>query len=121
MFNLENQIPKLCHLAQEMGEKEKICILHAAGLQALSSMIWFMGEHSHMSAELDNVVSAVLENYESPYANADNDAAIEDRRIQWVDEVLKAEGHEPPAVTILTRVPSWKVIRTVHGELSLTM
>ncbi|ONM30440.1 ARM repeat superfamily protein [Zea mays] len=121
MFNLENQIPKLCHLAQEMGEKEKICILHAAGLQALSSMIWFMGEHSHMSAELDNVVSAVLENYESPYANADNDAAIEDRRIQWVDEVLKAEGHEPPAVTILTRVPSWKVIRTVHGELSLTI
>jgi len=121
MFNLENQIPKLCHLAQEMGEKEKICILHAAGLQALSSMIWFMGEYSHMSAELDNVVSAVLENYESPYANADNDAAVEDRRIQWVNEVLKAEGHEPPAVTILTRVPSWKVIRTVHGELSLTI
>ncbi|XP_066317316.1 protein SEMI-ROLLED LEAF 2-like isoform X2 [Miscanthus floridulus] len=121
MFNLENQIPKLCHLAQEMGEKEKICILHAAGLQALSSMIWFMGEHSHMSAELDNVVSAVLENFESPYANADNDAAVEDRRIQWVDEVLKAEGHEPPAVTILTRVPSWKVIRAVHGELSLTI
>ncbi|AQK90015.1 protein SEMI-ROLLED LEAF 2 isoform X3 [Zea mays] len=121
MFNLENQIPKLCHLAQEMGEKEKICILHAAGLQALSSMIWFMGEHSHMSAELDNVVSAVLENYESPYANADNDAAVEDIRTQWVDEVLKAEGHEPPAVTILTRVPSWKVIRAVHGELSLTI
>jgi protein EFR3 len=70
---------------------------------------------------ISQVVSAVLENYESPYANADNDAAIEDRRIQWVDEVLKAEGHEPPAVTILTRVPSWKVIRTVHGELSLTM
>jgi hypothetical protein len=39
MFNLENQIPKLCHLAQEMGEKEKIRILHAAGLQALSSMV----------------------------------------------------------------------------------
>lgn len=40
MFNLENQIPKLCHLAQGMGEKEKICILHAAGLQALSSMVF---------------------------------------------------------------------------------
>lgn len=39
MFNLESQIPKLCHLAQEMGEKEKISILHAAGLQALSSMV----------------------------------------------------------------------------------
>ncbi|PUZ77921.1 hypothetical protein GQ55_1G412000 [Panicum hallii var. hallii] len=122
MFNLENQIPKLCHLAQEMGEKEKIRILHAAGLQALSSMIWFMGEHSHISAELDNVVSAVMENYESPYANSDNDdAPVEDRRIRWVTEVLKSEGHEPPATTILTRVPSWKDIRTVHGGLSLTI
>ncbi|KAL5208316.1 hypothetical protein ABZP36_032751 [Zizania latifolia] len=122
MFNLESQIPKLCHLAQEMGEKDKISILHAAGLQALSSMVWFMGEHSHISAELDNVVSAVLENYESPYANSDNDAAaIEDRRIRWVGEVLKAEGHEPPGITILTRVPSWKNIRASHGELNLTI
>lgn len=39
MFNLESQIPKLCQLAQEMGEKEKISSLHAAGLQALSSMV----------------------------------------------------------------------------------
>ncbi|XP_062221797.1 protein SEMI-ROLLED LEAF 2-like isoform X2 [Phragmites australis] len=215
MFNLESQIPKLCQLAQEMGEKEKICILHAAGLQALSSMldlvgfisnlrqlawdkgyccccslflppqhsrsliqslqpnngactpapshlgmessvqatqqiiisfllsytcisfcfskiltpnfdlcgfqIWFMGEHSHISAELDNVISAVLENYESPYVSFDiNDATIEDKRIRWVHEVLKAEGHETPAVTILTRVPSWKDIRAAHSALSLT-
>ncbi|KAB8089178.1 hypothetical protein EE612_014041 [Oryza sativa] len=120
MFNLESQIPKLCQLAQEMGEKEKISIVHAAGLQALSSMVWFMGEHSHISAELDNVVSAVLENYESPYANSDNDAAIEDRRTQWVSEVLKAEDHEPSGITILTRVPSWKAIRAPRGELSLT-
>ncbi|KAF0931195.1 hypothetical protein E2562_002544 [Oryza meyeriana var. granulata] len=121
MFNLESQIPKLCHLAQEMGEKDNISILHAAGLQALSSMVWFMGEHSHISAELDNVVSAVLENYESPYANSDNDdAAIEDRRTRWVGEVLKVEGHEPPGITILTRVPSWKDIRASRGELNLT-
>ncbi|GJM87040.1 hypothetical protein PR202_ga02957 [Eleusine coracana subsp. coracana] len=122
MFNLESQIPRLCHLSQEMGDKEKIHILHAAGLQALSSMIWFMGEHSHISAELDNVVSAVMENYESPYANSDdNDTTVEDRRIRWVSEVLKTEGHEPPAVTILTRVPSWKDIRAAHGELKLTI
>ncbi|CAN6232268.1 unnamed protein product [Urochloa humidicola] len=122
MFNLENQIPKLCHLALEMGEKEKIFILRAAGLQALSSMIWFMGEHSHISTELDNVVSAVLENYESPYANSDNDdAPLEDRRIRWVNEVLTSEGHEPPAVTVLTRVPTWKDIRAVHGGVTLTI
>ncbi|CAL4886978.1 unnamed protein product [Urochloa decumbens] len=122
MFNLENQIPKLCHLALEMGDKEKIFILHAAGLQALSSMIWFMGEHSHISAELDNVVSAVLENYESPYANSDNDdAPLEDRRIRWVNEVLTSEGHEPPAVTVLTRVPTWKDVRVAHGGVTLTI
>ncbi|XP_072151725.1 protein SEMI-ROLLED LEAF 2 isoform X3 [Setaria viridis] len=122
MFNLENQIPKLCHLAQEVGEKEKICILHSAGLQALSSMIWFMGEHSHISAELDSVVSAVLENYESPYANSDNDdTPAEDKRNRWVSEALKSEGHEPPAVSILTRISSWKDIRAAHGELSLTI
>ncbi|KAE8808190.1 cyclin-like protein [Hordeum vulgare] len=121
MFNLESQIPKLCQLAQEMGEKEKISGLHAAGLQALSSMVWFMGEHSHISAELDNVVSAVLENYESPYANPDNnDDTVEDRRNRWVNEVLKAEGHDPPAVTILARVSSWKDIRATNGALNLT-
>jgi protein EFR3 len=76
---------------------------------------------SYYCSMISQVVYAVLENYESPYANVDNDDAVEDIRIQWVDEVLKAEGHEPPAVTILTRVPSWKVIRAVHGELSLTM
>lgn len=71
---------------------------------------------------ITQVVSAVLENYESPYANSENsDATIEDRRIRWVSEVLKAEGHEPPDVTILARVPSWKDIRAAHGELNLTM
>ena len=71
---------------------------------------------------ISQVVSAVMENYESPYANSDNDdAPVEDKRVRWVNEVLKSEGHEPPATTILTRVPSWKDIRTVHGGLSLTM
>lgn len=42
---------------------------------------------------ISQVVYAVLENYESPYANADNDDAVEDIRIQWVDEVLKARSN----------------------------
>uniref|UniRef100_A0ACD5ZF39 Uncharacterized protein n=1 Tax=Avena sativa TaxID=4498 RepID=A0ACD5ZF39_AVESA len=121
MFNLESQIPKLCQLAQELGEKE-MSTLHAAGLQALSSMVWFMGEHSHISAELDNVVSAVLENYESPYANCDNnDENVEDKRTRWVNEVLKADGQDPPGVTILARVSSWKDIRASQGALNLTI
>ncbi|XP_057807732.1 protein SEMI-ROLLED LEAF 2-like [Salvia miltiorrhiza] len=64
MFNFEGLIPKLCLLAQEMGDGERILQLRCAGLQALSSMIWFMGEFSHISTEFDNVVSAVLENYQ---------------------------------------------------------
>ncbi|KAJ8526381.1 hypothetical protein K7X08_028858 [Anisodus acutangulus] len=51
MFNM---IPKLCLLAQEMGEDERMLLLRCAGLQALSSMIWFMGEFCHMPAEFDN-------------------------------------------------------------------
>ncbi|XP_047981589.1 protein SEMI-ROLLED LEAF 2-like [Salvia hispanica] len=64
MSNFEGLIPKLCLLAQEMGNDERISQLRCAGLQALSSMIWFTGEFSHKSTELDNVVSAVLENYQ---------------------------------------------------------
>ncbi|XP_027355487.1 uncharacterized protein LOC113865252 [Abrus precatorius] len=63
MFNLDAFISKLCNLAQEMGDDDKIQHLRAAGLQVLSSMVWFMGEFSHISAEFDNVVSVVLENY----------------------------------------------------------
>ena len=68
------------------------------------------------------VVSAILENSESPYADsATNDDTVEDRRARWVNEVLKAEGHDPPGVTILARVSSWKDIRAAHGALNLTM
>lgn len=39
MFNFEGLIPKLCLLAQEMGDGERILQLRCAGLQALSSMV----------------------------------------------------------------------------------
>lgn len=42
MFNLEGMIPKLCQLAQEMGEDERVSHLHSAGLQALSSMVFLV-------------------------------------------------------------------------------
>lgn len=41
MFNLDGLIPKLCQVAQEpVGEDGKAEPLHAAGLQALSSMVF---------------------------------------------------------------------------------
>ncbi|KAH9678986.1 hypothetical protein KPL71_025927 [Citrus sinensis] len=54
MFNLECFIPKLCQLSQEVGENERARSIRSAGLQALSSMVRFMGEHSHISVEFDN-------------------------------------------------------------------
>ncbi|CAL0329185.1 unnamed protein product [Lupinus luteus] len=63
MFNLEGFIPKLCQLAQEVGEDERALRLRSAGLQALSYMVRFMGEHSHISMAIDEIISVTLENF----------------------------------------------------------
>jgi len=42
MFNLEGFIPKLCQLAQEVGEDDRALRLRSAGLQALSYMVLFL-------------------------------------------------------------------------------
>lgn len=39
MFNLEGLIPKLCQLAQEVGDSERALRLRSAGLQALAFMV----------------------------------------------------------------------------------
>ncbi|KAF2307926.1 hypothetical protein GH714_033412 [Hevea brasiliensis] len=54
------------------GEEERAQGLRSAALQALSSMVWFMGEHSHISLEFDNIVSVVLENYGDPTKISEN-------------------------------------------------
>ncbi|KEH30318.1 protein SEMI-ROLLED LEAF 2 isoform X1 [Medicago truncatula] len=69
MFNLEGFIPKLCQLAQEMGEDERALGLRSAGLQALSYMVRFMGEQSHLSMDLDEIMLVTLENYMGFHSN----------------------------------------------------
>ncbi|RZB93410.1 uncharacterized protein LOC114425421 [Glycine soja] len=81
MFNLDGFILKLCNLAQEMGDDAKVQHLRAAGLQVLSSMVWFMGEFTHISAEFDNVVSVVLENYGDVKEDSQNENAM--RLYSW--------------------------------------
>ncbi|KAG6482348.1 hypothetical protein ZIOFF_058979 [Zingiber officinale] len=39
-FNLEGLIPKLCSIVQELGDDETACCFRAAGLQALSSLVY---------------------------------------------------------------------------------
>nr|KYP67940.1 Protein EFR3 isogeny B [Cajanus cajan] len=94
MFNLDGFITKLCNLAQEMGDDVKIQHLRAAGLQVLSSMVWFMGEFTHISVEFDNVVSVVLENYGD--VNQDSENANSMRVYSWRSIVNdKGEANVP--------------------------
>ncbi|KAF9664732.1 hypothetical protein SADUNF_Sadunf16G0048700 [Salix dunnii] len=121
MFNLEGFIPKLCQFAQEEGEDEREKSLRAAGLQALSSMVWFMGQHSHISEEFDNVVSVVLESYGGPKKGSENlDTDKQGPQSRWVQEVLKNEGHVTPSPEVITGVPSWRTIVNERGEVNMT-
>ncbi|KAF9592741.1 hypothetical protein IFM89_017311 [Coptis chinensis] len=122
MFNLEGLIPKLCQLAQEVGEDDRAQHLRSAGLQALSSMIWFMGEYSHISSEFDNVVLVVLDNYEDHKNKAENlDPETQGTQSRWVQEVLKVQGHVSPSPDVMTRVPSWRSIVNDKGEINVPM
>ncbi|KAL7120531.1 hypothetical protein ACP275_02G128100 [Erythranthe tilingii] len=101
MFNLEGLIPKLCLLAQEMGDDERILRLHCAGLQALSSTIWFMGEFCHISTDFDNVVSAILENCQDPDENANNNCDQGQNKV---------ENQIPLSSDVMKRHISWRKI-----------
>ncbi|XP_030495163.2 protein SEMI-ROLLED LEAF 2 isoform X1 [Cannabis sativa] len=117
MFNLEGFIPPLCQLAQEVGEDERAHSLRSAGLRSLSSMVWFMGQNSHISVEFDNIVAVVLENYEGPKAKT---VDPEDSQKRWVHEVRKNEGLVSSSPNTITRVSSWRVIVNDKGEVNVT-
>ncbi|KAG8646283.1 hypothetical protein MANES_10G140400v8 [Manihot esculenta] len=93
VFNLDGLVPKLCHLAQEMGEDGKVENLRTAGLQALSSM----------------VVSVVLDNYECEKNNSDAD----DFQSECVEE-------GSPSPDGLTRIPSWRKIVSEQGDVNIS-
>ncbi|XP_022756818.1 uncharacterized protein LOC111304505 isoform X5 [Durio zibethinus] len=113
MFNLDGLIPKLCLIAQEMGEERRVQRLHAAGLQTLSSVVWFMGEFSHVSAEFDNVVSAVLENYRGLETS---DTVNHDKQdIQ--DGCAEDNFSSTDAMTTL----SWRSIVSETGEVHVSL
>ncbi|KAL5998089.1 hypothetical protein ACLOJK_009024 [Asimina triloba] len=61
MFNLEGLLPKVCHLANEVGEEERELRLRSAGLQAIASMVWFMGEYSHISMDINDVKKVLID------------------------------------------------------------
>ncbi|XP_048225629.1 protein SEMI-ROLLED LEAF 2 [Ricinus communis] len=124
LFNLEGFIPKLCQSAQEVGDDERAKNLRAAALQALSSMVWLMGEHSHISVDFDSIVSVILENYGGCKKNSGNlEINKQGPQNRWVEEVLKNEGHVihvslPPE--FITTVPSWRTVVNEKGEVNVT-
>ncbi|XP_058728224.1 protein SEMI-ROLLED LEAF 2 [Vicia villosa] len=122
-FNLEGFIPKICQLAQEPGDDETTKTVRAAALQVLSSMVQYMGEHSHISVEFDNIVNVVLENYGGPNKNLEkiNDERKEGPENMWVQEVLKTEGHVSPVIDVEKRIPSWRNILNDKGEINITI
>ncbi|KAM1158051.1 hypothetical protein FF1_028587 [Malus domestica] len=106
MFNLDGMIPKLCLLAQETREDGMDKRLRSAGLQVLSSMVWFMGEFSHISSEFDSVVSVVLENHGGPKKKSDK----QDTQTGSSEEV--SSSLEP-----VTRISSWRLLVSEKGEV----
>ncbi|CAH2072235.1 unnamed protein product [Thlaspi arvense] len=108
MFNLDGLIPKICPLAHELGEEERTTNLCSAGLQALSALVWFMGEFSHISVEFDNVVSVVLENY-GGLSKSSTDAVNQDNKNASIDKELSPAEAE-------TRIASWTRIVDERGK-----
>ncbi|TQD91587.1 hypothetical protein C1H46_022770 [Malus baccata] len=106
MFNLDGMIPKLCLLAQETREDGTDKSLRSAGLQVLSSMVWFMGEFSHISSEFDSVVSVVLENHGGPKKKSDK----QDTQTGSSEEVS-------PSLEPVTRISSWRLLVSERGEV----
>ncbi|KAB2594741.1 hypothetical protein D8674_030191 [Pyrus ussuriensis x Pyrus communis] len=109
MFNLDGIIPKLCLLAQETREDGTDKCLRSAGLQALSSMVWFMGEFSHISSEFDSVVSVVLENYGGPKNKSEKQ-----------DIQIGSPGEVSPSLEPMTRISSLRLLGSEIGEVHVS-
>lgn len=94
MFNLEGLIPKLCQLAQEVGDDERALQLRAAGLQVLAFMVRFMGEQSQISMDFDSIIAVTLENFtdfQSHPVNAKEDKGKSQSHDQQVHGVPTAD------------------------------
>ncbi|XP_074557637.1 protein SEMI-ROLLED LEAF 2-like isoform X2 [Curcuma longa] len=118
MFNVEGLIPKLCELSREVGEDDRGLRLRSAGLQALASMVLFMGEYSHISTNFDDIVEVILDNYEVPQIGSDNSKhdfqSIHDQN-KWAEEVVRVEDN------VSSFQDSWKKVLTVHQIINVEL
>ncbi|XP_010267987.1 PREDICTED: uncharacterized protein LOC104605067 isoform X2 [Nelumbo nucifera] len=89
--NIEGLVHKVCSLACESGEERSKQCLRASSLQCLSSMMWFMGEFSHVFDDFDEIVHAILDNYD-PDMHLEGDNERGELQHNWVDEVVRCEA-----------------------------
>ncbi|KAF3563670.1 hypothetical protein DY000_02011262 [Brassica cretica] len=89
--SIEKFALKVCSLAREQGDEHQKKCLRASGLQCLSAMVWFMGEFSHIFAAFDEIVHAILDNYEANMIVQTNEDR-EEQNCNWVNEVIRCEG-----------------------------
>ncbi|XP_022970281.1 uncharacterized protein LOC111469294 isoform X2 [Cucurbita maxima] len=113
MFNLDGMIPKLCLIAQELGEEGTEKQMRCASLQALSAMVWFMGEFSNISTEFDNVISVVLDNYGDFKSTSSSSQDGQDTQNASGEAVPRSQEH-------LARMSSWRMIVTEKGEMNVS-
>lgn len=92
--NIEKFAHKVCKMAEEIGEEHQKRYLRASSLQCLSAMVWFMAEFSYNFATFNEIINAVLVNYELD-AQAEDDAR--ESHHNWVDEVVRHEGRAAAA------------------------
>ncbi|KAH7430210.1 hypothetical protein KP509_09G088600 [Ceratopteris richardii] len=89
VYQLESLLSNLCVLAKENGPEQRQRQLRSSGLRGLSAMLRFMGEHLHMPSEYDDVVSAVLCNYELSYIDVDSSASAIEKPGFWAQSCVE--------------------------------
>ncbi|AED93613.1 putative protein EFR3 [Arabidopsis thaliana] len=104
--SIEKFALKVCSLAREEGEEHQKQCLRASGLQCLSAMVWYMGEFSHIFATVDEIVHAILDNYEADMIVQTNEDR-EEQNCNWVNEVIRCEGRG----TTICNSPSYMIVR----------
>ncbi|TYH55541.1 hypothetical protein ES332_D09G241900v1 [Gossypium tomentosum] len=95
MFQLEGLIPKLCQLAEEDGDDDRALRLRSAGLKVLASMVWFMGEQSHISLEFDSIISVTLENYMDTKMTPANGSKVDENGSPFPDIIENSSDFDP--------------------------
>ncbi|KAK9988545.1 hypothetical protein SO802_028784 [Lithocarpus litseifolius] len=79
------------------------------GGQVAAFEVWFMGEHSHISMDFDNIISVTLENYmdlQISSKNGKEDDLYSQSQDQWVQGVVKAEERDSSFPDISKKAPS---------------